>query len=86
MRSESIKVKAFALLLAALMLVCTMPAAVFAEGMTVSLQKTGAASLRQGDSIYFEVTAQASNNTPYRLMVVPADNDLQVVSGNNAQF
>ncbi|MBR4151057.1 MAG: hypothetical protein IKR08_06770, partial [Firmicutes bacterium] len=86
MRTKAFTGKAFALLLTALMLVCMMTAAAFAAGPAVSIQKTGAATVTQGETIYVEVLAQASDSTPYRLMIVPADSDIQVVSGNNGTF
>jgi|GEM_PF-1040632 len=86
MKTKAFTGKAFAIVLAVLMLICMMPAAAFAAGPTVSIQKTGAATVTQGETIYVEVLAQASDSTPYRLMIVPADSDIQVVSGNNGTF
>ena len=83
MRSEKTS-KIFAIVLSVLMILCMIPMSVFADGeMKVSLSKSSPSSVIQGDSFYVEVSATANAETPYKVIIVPADKDIQVLTGES---
>ena len=83
MRSEKTS-KIFAIALSVLMIISLLPLSAFADdAMKVSLTKSSPSSVVQGDSFYVEVTATANAELPYKVILVPADKDIQVLTGES---
>ena len=72
-----------AIVLSIMLVMAALPAAVFADGQTVSLSVSGGTYMTIGQQLYIDVRAKSSTADGYKLVVEPQDKDITVVKGGS---